>query len=64
MFENRIAQLESEHDRKLAKEAVEVPYIWWGLIEPEKAETEEGRKLLKDIRTHKFHTEEYYSGTL
>lgn len=62
-FLKRIEKLESEHDRRLAQEAVEMPYIWWASIKPWKAETEEGRQLLKDIATHKFHTEEIYDGT-
>ena len=64
MYEIRIEKLKSEHDRRLAQEAIEVPYMWWTTINPDKAETEEGRKLLNDIATYKHHLEEYYDGTL
>jgi len=63
-FLERIRRLKSNHDRQLAQDAIEMPNIWWGAIDPEEAETEEGRKLLKDIQTFKWHMEEFADGTL
>lgn len=56
----------SEKDKQLIKQAESISYVDWHIVDDlmVQADSEEAKSKLKSIRSHLYHTEEYYAGCL
>ena len=49
----------TENDKKLIKEAEGLHYIDWSLIDPSRADTEEGKNKLNNTMVKLYHKEQF-----